>query len=189
MTTIKDLKIELEKCINDACTSENGEIKLRDDLTIGNMMDLKLVESLINNILVVAQTCAFADEIKEPDIKNKIANPNAKGFDVDCPNSKGERILAELKATVPCNGGGQKYGSNQAKSISKDLENLLGISDKGKNAKITPNDQKYMVLIDVNGQQAAFNNLKKPTGYNASSIRVVYVDSNTPIAMYDQYGW
>ena len=134
MITIKNLKRELERSINDVfIVDAKGNIVLRDDLTIGDMMNFKSVESVTNNILAVAQTCAFADEIGEEDIKNHISNPNAKGFDVDY-KCDGKRILAELKATVPCklDGDSKKYGSNQAKSISTDLENLVGISDKSK---------------------------------------------------------
>ena len=193
MTTIKDLKKQLEKTIRDAFVIKNGEIILRDDLTIGDVMDLKLVESLINNILVVAQTCAFADTFNDTSIKDgikgNISNPNAKGFDVTYPKMGEVRVFAELKATVPCENNGTQYGSNQKKSIYKDLENLLGLSDKGKKENITPNDEKYMVLIDIKGQQQAFNNLKKPSTYNQSNIRVICVDPNTEIAQYDRYGW
>ena len=151
MTTIDDLKKQLEASIQNVFEIDNGKIKLKSGLTIGDIMKLKSVESSINNILVVAQICAFADEIGETAIKGNIANPNAKGFDVDYNNGT-KRILAELKATDPCNKN-NTYGSQQAKSITTDLENLLGRSDKGKNAKIGITDDRYIVLIDVNGQK------------------------------------
>lgn len=193
MTTIKYLKKQLEANIQKVCKIDNGEIKLRYDLTIGDVMNLKSVESAINNILVVAQTCAFADTFNDKSIKDgikhNISNPNAKGFDVKYPKTGGARVFAELKATVPCENNGTQYGSNQKKSIYKDLENLLGLSDKGKNENITPNDEKYMVLIDIKGQQQAFDNLRKPDTYDQSKICVVHIDPNTEIAQYDKYGW
>jgi len=191
MTTISDLKKQLEENIQKVCKIDNGEIKLRDDLTIGDVMNLKSVESAINNILVVAQTCAFADTFNDKSIKDgikhNISNPNAKGFDVQYPKTGAARVFAELKATVPCEKNGTQYGSNQKKSIYKDLENLLGLSDKGKN--ITSNDEKYMVLIDVKGQKEAFDNLRKPDTYDQSKICVVHIDPSTKIVQYDQYGW
>lgn len=193
MITIKDLKKQLEKTIQDAFVIKNDKIILKDDLTIGDVMDLKSVESAINNILVVAQTCAFADTFKDESIKDgikhNISNPNAKGFDVKYPKTGEARVFAELKATVPCENNGTQYGSNQKKSIYKDLENLLGLSDKGKKENITSNDEKYMVLIDVKGQKQAFDNLRKPDTYDQSKICVVRIDPSTKIVQYDQYGW
>lgn len=190
MTTISDLKNQLEENIQTVCKIDNGEIKLRDDLTIGDVMNLKSVESAINNILVVAQTCAFADQIGEADIKNHMANPNAKGFDVDYDNGM-KRILAELKATVPC-GNNNTYGGQQAKSITTDLENLLGMSDKGKNAKIGSADDRYIVLIDVSGQRNAFDNLKNNKNYRDridKEISPIYVDPKIKIDKYENNGW
>ena len=190
MTTINDLKKQLENSIQKVCVISNGEIKLRDGLTIGDIMDLKSVESAINNILVVVQTCAFADEIGEGAIKNNIANPNAKGFDVDYSNGT-ERILAELKATVPC-GKNNTYGSQQNKSITTDLENLLGMSDKGKNAKINITDDRYIVLIDIAGQKNAFDTLKNKKVYRNridAEITPIYVDPSVEIDDYQNKGW
>lgn len=190
MATIEVLKGQLEESIKKVCKIDNGQIKLQDDLTIGDIMELKSVESVINNILVVAQTCAFAEKIGEPGIMENIANPNAKGFDVDC-NSGATRILAELKATVPC-GDNDTYGSNQAKSISKDLKNLLGISDKGKDANIDSVKGRYIVLIDVPGQQNAFNKLKELKEYKErieKEITPIFIDPKIGINEYDERGW
>ena len=195
MITIKDLKKQLEKTIQDAFVIKNDKIILKDDLTIGDIMNLKSVESTINNILVVAQTCAFAEQIGEFDIKkNNIANPNETGFDVNYPQG---RVLAELKATVPCDEykktNKKKYGSNQANSILTDLKNLSDGSSKSIKEKIdVRNYDRYMVLIDIDGQREAFDALKKKKEYINDvdkDIKVVYVKPDTPIAQYDEYGW
>ncbi|MBR3894331.1 MAG: hypothetical protein IKJ35_04190 [Clostridia bacterium] len=191
MTTVKALKKTLEDCIQQVCEIDaNGKIQLKKGLTIGDVLEFKTVASAINDILVVVQTCAFADQIGVAGIKDKIANPNANGFDVRYEEGT-DRVLAELKATVPCseNKTAQKYGANQASSIAKDLKNLLGISDKAENAEIADvtSYQRYMVLIDVKGQDEAFKNLTKPDGYG--SIKVVKVASDTPVSKYDEYGW
>ena len=191
MAKIIDLKQELENSINAAFEIDGNQIRLKSELTIGDIMDLKSVESIINNILVVAQACAFADDIGEPAIKTNISNPNATGFDIKC-----EKILAELKATVPCDKnaktGEKKYGANQANSISKDLENLMGLSDKATNLGINlANYKKYMVLIDVDGQRVAFESLLKKEKFRNSPLAVIpiYIDPEKHISDYDEFGW
>ena len=192
--TIKDLKEQLEAGLEIVC--EDGGHKLKKDLTIGDLAKFKAAVSAVNDILVVAQTCAFADEIGIPEIKDHIEQPNKNGFDVQYFNEN-TKVLAELKATIPCGKDG-KYGANQKQSIAKDLKNLSGESEKGKKLGIDLTDgktDKYMVLIGLDSQKKALGSKMPKTKMsvleyaNANNITVITVDDNVKIFDYDMYGW
>ena len=181
-TTIKKLKEKFELGLESICKS--GSHELKKDLTIGDLAKFKEVLTAINNILVIAQTCAFADEIDVQQIKEIIENPNKNGFDIEY--SEGNiKILAELKATVPC-GKNKKYGANQKKSILGDLKNLSDKSKKSERLGIDlANYDKYIVLLK--GQEDAMKSMDRYA--KEQGIKIKYIDTEIKINKYENFGW
>lgn len=181
--TIKDLKEQLEAGLEIVC--EDGGHKLKKDLTIGDLAKFKAAVSAVNDILVVAQICAFADEIGILEIKDHIEQPNKNGFDVQYFNEN-TKVLAELKATIPCGKDG-KYGANQKQSIAKDLKNLSGKSEKAKKHGITDitKYKRYMVLFDSENQRKSMSKLTD----EYPEIETKYIKTNININEYIDCGW
>lgn len=181
--TIRDLKEQLEAGLEIVC--EDGGHKLKKDLTIGDLAKFKAAVSAVNDILVVAQTCAFADEIKIPEIKDHIEKPNKNGFDVQYSDET-TKVLAELKATIPCGKDG-KYGANQKNSIEDDLKNLSGKSEKAEKHGITDLTayKRYMVLFESENQRKAMSKLAEAYG----EIETKYIGIDIDIDKYIDCGW
>ena len=181
--TIKELKEQLEAGLEIIC--EDGSYKLKKDLTIGDLAKFKAAVSAVNDILTIAQTCAFADEIGVPEIKEYIENPNKNGFDVQYSKND-TKVLAELKATIPCGKDG-KYGANQKQSIEKDLKNLSGESEKAEKYGITnlTKYKRYMVLFDSENQRKEMSKLTE----EYREIETKYIGININIDKYIDCGW
>ena len=110
-----------------------------------------------NGMLTVAEVEKAKEEIDK-------TSANSNGYDIVLPKG----IVAEVKCMIPLEDG--KYGSQQQKSIEKDLEGLLDPSKKKsseqlKKANIQWKDCiKFMVLLNennaiVNNAIVAFNNI------------------------------
>ena len=135
-------------------------ISISKDLSIEDLLGLKSVLSNVNNMLTYKTTLSFVNWLSQKrnftteqkdSIIQKIdsISPNANGYDVDI--SEPERILAEVKTTIPINNS-KGFGSEQRKSIIKDLQKL----SRPENSSAL----KFMVLLDNENVRDAFTKEK-----------------------------
>lgn len=140
------------------------------ELSITDLIKLKLALSDINNIITLRLTLAAAkflyangiinEKQKEELIKaiNKVS-PNANGYDIEIQEDGNyPPVIAEVKANVPCVGiktqingitVGARYGANQKKRLLEDIDSLLNGKSK---ATIQPNSNpaplKFIFVLD-----------------------------------------
>ena len=135
-------------------------ISISKDLSIEDLLGLKSVLSNVNNMLTYKTTLSFVNwlsqkrnftTVQKDSIIQQIdsISPNANGYDVDI--SEPERILAEVKTTIPINNS-KGFGSEQRKSIIKDLQKL----SRPENSSAL----KFMVLLDNENVRDAFTKEK-----------------------------
>lgn len=135
-------------------------ISISKDLSIEDLLGLKSVLSNVNNMLTYKTTLSFVNwlsqkrnftTVQKDSIIQQIdsISPNANGYDVDI--SEPERILAEVKTTIPINNS-KGFGSAQRKSIIKDLQKL----SRPENSSAL----KFMVLLDNENVRDAFTKEK-----------------------------
>lgn len=135
-------------------------ISISKDLSIEDLIGLKSVLSNVNNMLTYKTTLSFVNwlsqkrnftTVQKDSIIQQIdsISPNANGYDVDI--SEPERILAEVKTTIPINNS-KGFGSAQRKSIIKDLQKL----SRPENSSAL----KFMVLLDNENVRDAFTKEK-----------------------------
>lgn len=192
--TVRALLEELKESIETVYDPEGRCI--REELKLEELARFKSAAGAVTSILAVCQSCALADELEKRGkidtgaangIKSSIENPNKNGFDI---KYKGDSvgILAELKSTIPC-GKDSRYGAKQRESISSDVENLSGRSNKHKKCGIELSDypQKYMVLFDVEGQRGAMKALDKDMC--KGGIEAIYIPTDLKVLSYADEGW
>ena len=91
-----------------------------------------------------------------------------------------------MKGTVPCEDGGKKFGSTQAKNIKKDLDGLADHKKKGEGAKNTPLDngfKRYMVLLacSKDAMESMLESARKYKFYKTQSFVEVTNDDGTKV--------
>ena len=94
-----------------------------------------------NNISFVSTLLAKYYLLKQFDIESYDAAEKpqgAPGLDIDLINKSGERIVAEIKTTVPYNGN--DFGAQQKKMIEKDLTKLNDADANHKFMFVTEDD-------------------------------------------------
>jgi len=113
----------------------------------------KILGNFDNDISFVA--CLMAKEflmkkhpISELDVSLK--PQSAPGFDIDVTTDMGERIIAEIKTTIPY--GKVDFGAQQRKTFLNDIKKLTKASSKYKYFFVTEKDTFEIVKIYINGE-------------------------------------
>ena len=128
------------------------------ELTISNLVSLKMAVSNINNIITLRVTNQFVEFLQSEGIitstqKEKMLSdvdkihPNTNGYDVKFSDS-GIKIVAEVKCCIPV--GKNSYGAAQEESIISDIKLLLAGKPKSGIKEDDSIDKyyKFMVLLD-----------------------------------------
>ena len=121
-------------------------LRLRNDAEI-ELIDIKLVLSLLNNAITILTTIEFMeilrehgmiDEKEEQELTRSLLgkSPSENGYDL-C----GHNFVAEVKCYTPIDDSG--FGSNQKKGIKRDIYNLW----LGKNNVVVKDKNKFMVFL------------------------------------------
>lgn len=115
----------LRRAISKICEKE---IRLKDEIQLSDLLELKIAISPINNLITTTLTENFIKRLSAWEIISKeqeketiesLENVNANGYDVVIQSPK---IIAEVKGNIPYQG--DKYCAAQKDGIKKDLKGL-----------------------------------------------------------------
>lgn len=144
-----------------------------NSLSQGQLIELKLALSDVNNVMTLKTTLMFLDWIcdyfhlskedksLEIDKINKV-KPNTNGYDIEISSSI--NLVAEVKCIIPFNNGNY-YGAAQYDSI---LDDAVKLNRGKKSIKNTSDYFKFIGLIDIGEKtDSAISKLMTP----ATNIR------------------
>lgn len=131
------------------CTELKDAIK-----DVNNIATYKVSLLLVDEIVKILPELKSEDKKIKESIERK--SPNSNGYDIEYTGNI--KFIAEVKCSKPINDG-YKFGSNQQKSIVKDIKSLLCKKTK---SKINPQDcYKFLGLYKYEKAEEAINNLIK----------------------------
>lgn len=154
-STIYNRSDELRTKLNSLIQSFSGtDIDYFEELTLQDLVGLKLALSDVNNVLTLKTTLSCAvwlspffglDQVEKDEIDRQInsVKPNTNGFDIEV-NGK-HKIVVEIKSIVPINNG-DYYGAAQRNSI---LDDAIKLKSGKKVISDTSEFYKIIGLIDL----------------------------------------
>lgn len=130
--------------------------KIKEDSN--GFINLKRINSCVNNIITLQATKAFVEKLKNDDVispdiqkymfqKISAQHPNTNGYDVQYDGDLGgHKIIAEVKCNIPVKD--DEFGSAQKNGIRKDIENLSKVKNRAKLKGDIKDYYKFLVILD-----------------------------------------
>ena len=161
----ENLKKSFNGFWNEILETDSECVDYFSKMDISKFVRMKRALCNIHNILTLETTLAFVDFL---DREGVIRNPtcvkenilgksaNANGFDVDCDDGRGHRIVAEVKCNAPIREN--TFSTSQVNAIKKDLE---GLRHGKKSSAISGTAvYRFLVFLDIRNVRSAVANLK-----------------------------
>lgn len=177
----------IERATKQLCTPDSViEFKKFEDIKVADLLELKKAYSAVNNLITKKLTEAFILKLGQWGLLNEDevylalkqagdTNSNQIGFDFAF-ESKGKRILAEVKANLSYKGN--RYGAAQIKGIEDDL---LHLRFGKKTDSFAPEDAfKFFVQLHTNESREA---MKAIVAKMAGKVGAEIHFANEPITL------